>query len=1119
MRVIKPENFLNKSGFSFENLISKLLYEEYGEVFKQTPYTNDGGKDFESLPTLLTNKKIWAECKKYISVLSYNDITKTLLMAYIKKINKVLIFSYSPVNRRFYKNIAEYKQRTGVEIEVYDDERLENLLLKYKNKDWFSDYIILEEDTEDDISELLSENNTITCKYNISEKLRRDNNKIYINMHELFSLDILLINPTEKTKKVKIDYTAFSNYDFFELLNKKIIENKYYQEVSISKYTSIIIKLNLRTIQYKRYYIIPDIKIDNKRYHIAKKLYATWLAQTGLIGDEYQKIKNFSLQHIESAKKLNFILIEGSTGTGKSNILLEIFQITHKYDCRCLYCDIDKKKISIKLFCQELFAFFTQLPFFKNTKKTIAYLNESESPAFRLGSQILYEENYDYSNNIDIIAKCIFTFLQKRKYLLVIDNIQKYDSLSIKLVKNIMYLSSEKTCSSTIILSVNSDFLIKSTKAAKLIDSLHFLCSRKIDQYHNFTVPGFDKEMAQEYIRKCLNIAPSYENKYKKITTKIIESLGCNPLVLQNYLIFLYNDNILDFNKSYFLLKNLTDFFNLQGYNYKISNYFINELDNLLLKKTKKKHMDQSYLDITGLLTMVKEISRSTLKKISENDDIVDLLLHHGIIMYDSRSNTYLFRHIEIKHYYQQKYNLQYLNANKLLTILKNSLFKKFYIEAIFLLEFEVEKISENDFSLIAKEILDLNIDFDNLETIYTRVLNLYLLGKGTETKFNLKVMRQICDNTTRILGINKAIVFQERVKIIIQEHPTKYMSFSADIIGIFKEYLRHLMNERRIHEALDISNQLKNLSTYIESKKEQIFYINELYKMDILCLYKINNPKLALNIVRDLIRNNKSPLDLAECYMFMGNIYYHTSLRFKKINIIITNWIKSYKLIQNLKINFDSLDNKKQAIILNACIKHILASLLQQKLPNDDELHFLAELLNYTGMPYFEIKIRHVLVLCELLVDKPYKFLLSPIEYTQECLDILSTNYGNKNLYSTSLFFLAEIYKEKKDYSKMYSYYLNFYGIISNYYFNDGDIDNDGYLLIEMIISLKKYKKYYPETFNFNIMNNIPSEKLYMKLKEIYYMVDQDFEKNYSKITQVSLFYNHKTKSNYPLI
>ena len=139
MKVIKPDNFLNKSGFSFENLICKLLYEEYGESFKQTKYTNDGGKDFESVSTLLTHQKTWAECKKYSSALSYNDVTKTLLMAFVEKVNKVLIFSYSPVNRRFYRNVAEYKYRTKVEVEIYDDEKLEKLLLKYRRgvRKWF----------------------------------------------------------------------------------------------------------------------------------------------------------------------------------------------------------------------------------------------------------------------------------------------------------------------------------------------------------------------------------------------------------------------------------------------------------------------------------------------------------------------------------------------------------------------------------------------------------------------------------------------------------------------------------------------------------------------------------------------------------------------------------------------------------------------------------------------------------------------------------------------------------------------------------------------------------------------------------------------------------------------
>lgn len=1119
MKVIKPNNFLDKSGFSFEDLICKLLYEEYGEIFKQTKYTNDGGKDFETVSTLLTNQKTWAECKKYASALSYNDITKTLLMAFVERVNKVLIFSYSPVNRRFYKNVAEYKYRTKVEVEIYDDEKLEKLLLKYKNKEWFSDYIILEAPLQYGVNTLFSQDSGVSCTYNLSKKFRTSNNKICINMYELFSLDILLINQTDTCQNVKIDYSEFNACNYFELLNDEIIKNNYYQEVNISQHTSIIIRLYLRTIKYERSYKLPRIRVNNRVHRISKQIYTTWLAQTDLIGRDYKKIKAESLQYIQSAQKLNFILIEGGTGTGKSNLLSEIFQSSHQYNYKSFYCDIDKKKISIQLFCQEIFSFFTQLPFFKNTKKSIAHLSTSKTLAFKLGTQILYDRTFNYAKNIEDIAKCIFMFLQKEKYLLIIDNIQKYDSLSIKLIMELIRLSSGQTCSSTILLSINTDFLISGTKAEKLKELLHLLCSRKVNQYHNFSLLGFDNDMAEEYIYKCLCIAYTDRRKYHKIVDKIIHCIGCNPLILQNYLIYLYNKEILCFEKSFLTLNDLSVFFETNGTNYIVSDYFIKELDELLLKETQKNNLMQSYFDLTGLFTMVKEVSRSTVEKVSENLDIIELLIKHGIIIYSAESNTYLFRHIEIKHYYQQKYQLQYLSIAKILNVLDTSIFRANYIEAIFLLEFEAEEIRATDFNLISKEILRSNIDYDNLEKIYTRVLILFLQDFGENAEFNLNVMKEICDNSTRVLGIDKTLGFQKNVEDIIRKFPDKYMAFSGNVIEILKEYLRHLMNVRRIGYALQISSQLEKLSSYIKSSKEKKHYLNELYKMKILCLYKINNTDLALRTVQDLIDNNRLPIELAECYMFWGNIYYRTSLRYTNSSTIVLKWNKSYELIQNLKTDFYNLNSEKQAILLNIYIKHILANLLQKTTLNDDELKFLERLLNHTNMPYFEIKIRHLFILCQLLEKKAYAYLLSPLEYAEECLDILSVDYGNKTLYSTTLFFLAEIWKEKGDFSKMYSYFLNFYSIISSYYFDDGDMASESYLLIEMIISLRKHKNNYPQTFNFNIMNNIPLTDLYQRLKEIYYMSDQDFELLYKTMSPVSLFINPESKSNYPLI
>lgn len=113
----------------------------------------------------------------------------------------------------------------------------------------------------------------------------------------------------------------------------------------------------------------------------------------------------------------------------------------------------------------------------------------------------------------------------------------------------------------------------------------------------------------------------------------------------------------------------------------------------------------------------------------------------------------------------------------------------------------------------------------------------------------------------------------------------------------------------------------------------------------------------------------------------------------------------------------------------------------------------------------------------------------------------------------------MAEIYKGIHDYEKMYAYFLSFYGIFSQYYFRDTLESNDDYLLFEMAISLRAHKLDYSATFNCNIFENIPSEKLYRKLMDIIYMPDTDFQSYYKDNKKISLFFNEELETNYPLI
>ena len=100
-----------------------------------------------------------------------------------------------------------------------------------------------------------------------------------------------------------------------------------------------------------------------------------------------------------------------------------------------------------------------------------------------------------------------------------------------------------------------------------------------------------------------------------------------------------------------------------------------------------------------------------------------------------------------------------------------------------------------------------------------------------------------------------------------------------------------------------------------------------------------------------------------------------------------------------------------------------------------------------------------------------------------------------------------------------MYDIFLNYYSILEQYYFKDINKNNDDYLIIEMITQLRRYKAFYKQTFNENILNNISNPHLYSKVKKIFTMSDSDFAEYTYSNSITSLLYNSTFGVNIPLI
>lgn len=126
-------------GKEFEELIHDILKLGFGGSWQQTPLSWDGGKDFINL-SFDGKSKGWAECKMYKKNLTTHNFAKTLVMAINNSIDSIIIFSYSPLVKNAKIHLGDFSNITGKDIQAFDDVKFEKLIFKFFREKEFAKY-------------------------------------------------------------------------------------------------------------------------------------------------------------------------------------------------------------------------------------------------------------------------------------------------------------------------------------------------------------------------------------------------------------------------------------------------------------------------------------------------------------------------------------------------------------------------------------------------------------------------------------------------------------------------------------------------------------------------------------------------------------------------------------------------------------------------------------------------------------------------------------------------------------------------------------------------------------------------------------------------------------------
>ena len=264
----------------------------------------------------------------------------------------------------------------------------------------------------------------------------------------------------------------------------------------------------------------------------------------------------------------------------------------------------------------------------------------------------MYDNQYDISAHISEIVDYLIELINENSVCIIIDNVQNLDEVSIEMFERLIDKEDYKN-NVTFVFSFNTDKLYSSTKPYQFHKKIELLYAQKPKYYYCCTVDGFSNDDAEEYITHCLGCKDEKKVEYQKTIKKIVERIGNNPFYIRNYLLYLYQKNIIvrtEFNKFYIL--NFKEFNNSFLTLPKSILLLIEERESLFFNSLDNKQ-SKKYKNFFYFISLFKNIPVEMFYSIF-NREMLNRLLDSGFIKY--QKDEIVFFHHLYDEFFSQNY-------------------------------------------------------------------------------------------------------------------------------------------------------------------------------------------------------------------------------------------------------------------------------------------------------------------------------------------------------------------------------------------------------------------------------------------------------------------------------
>lgn len=1023
-------------GRLFEQLAFVLLQREFpGCEFHPTQQTRDGGRDFEgyirgdglggfdvSLPHAPHHEKWWAEAKSSgvttvgHSSLSFNDITKTMYMAYLEDVNKVIVFSYAPFNQDFWRYVNPVENEHAPQVIGYSGASLDRLILKHLSAGspdygrFFGNYHPISTEPA---------GQAICSRYRIVDNSASNAGveKVY-SVGECVEADFYVSNDGDQDVFVQLELAGEGGCPVSCLTCFNSDGRALW---TIPAHSGASARLRFKIIRFRDRIRLPTITVRQDgetpmTLGPQKAVRSTWLADVGLVG-RLHRLSVDSFGDLANSTGLSFASLSGRSGTGKSRILREIedrYAPLFENVCRV---DADTADSSSRTSMQSLVSQVESVAHLDMGALSSRLLNEVDiRPSSRMVAKLMFDSTFDIECNVDALARRLHDTMIRRRTLILVDNVQNFDPLFISLLDKLIDLSQGHTGASCVALTFNTDNLSQNKPARDLRARLHNLSNERNDQFLYDEVKDFSRDAALEFLRESLIGPPNGPRDaidYPVTYNLILDKWGTNPFVLKQMLICLYERHVVTVESGSCLV------FHDVGLLHRTLDEMPKRLRELLhlrvdrlLDQLAAESLEEGATSFLSLLGFTKALPPRIFMTLFKHPEVLRATDACGITTRNDDgdvtfSHRYWYKYFAEDTYYSA--DVPYVTFSD--AIGRDSVLLQRYYPHYFIATWHISS------QRITSEMLDRALETVQLDRVdpdvsdaFFKIVAAYVNNPsyGVDDRSYLKCISKMTTVAAETKGVALQCEMSESLTRAMISGQRKFapgmMRQAFHVVG---EFLRGSCSLGKQKQAARLALQLADLLErgYDESREIDYCWL-KLRDCQTTISYKLQDLDDGIRYAKqygEVARRLGENEYIAKSFLILGNVYYHDSRAGRFRDIIGESWHGAFEAYTS-SFGDDPQMGIRETTKLHVYMRGVLADLMCGEVNSSPaKIEYLENCIGSTGMAFFEIKTR-LTVACYLIAVDAEDERRHAMRLIDEAAD-LSVAYGSNSNYIAAMY------------------------------------------------------------------------------------------------------------------